>query len=76
MPKAGRTFQIFAKPIGSRCNLSCAYCYYLGENADFVLLSEYPLEVDPMKIKDIKIDMTLMNGRITYMAAEKGLYHH
>lgn len=32
MPKAGRTFQIFAKPNGSHCNLSCAYCYYLGKN--------------------------------------------
>ncbi|MGW8303940.1 MAG: amidohydrolase [Desulfobacterales bacterium] len=47
-----------------------------GKYADFVLLSENPLEVDPMKIKDIKIDTTVMNGRITYMAAEKGFYHH
>jgi len=29
-----------------------------------------------MKIKDIKIDATVMNGRITYMASEKGFYHH
>ena len=47
-----------------------------GKYADFVLLSENPLEVDLMKIKDIKIDTTVMNGRITYMAAEKGFYHH
>ena len=47
-----------------------------GKYADFVLLSENPLEVDPMKIKDIKIDTTVMNGLITYMAAEKGFYHH
>jgi len=29
-----------------------------------------------MKIKDIKIDATVMNGRINYMVAEKGFYHH
>ena len=44
--------------------------------ADFVLLSENPLVVDPMKSKDIKIDTTVMNERITYMAAEKGFCHH
>jgi len=29
MTKASREFQIFAKPIGSICNLDCQYCYYL-----------------------------------------------
>jgi uncharacterized protein len=29
MAKASRPYQIFAKPIGSICNLSCDYCYYL-----------------------------------------------
>src|SRR4030042_973541 len=29
MIKASREFQIFAKPIGSICNLDCHYCYYL-----------------------------------------------
>jgi len=29
MVKASRIFQIFAKPIGSICNLDCHYCYYL-----------------------------------------------
>jgi len=23
-------FSVMAKPVGSRCNLNCAYCYYLG----------------------------------------------
>ena len=27
--KASREFQVFAKPIGSICNLNCHYCYYL-----------------------------------------------
>ncbi len=26
-----REFQIFAKPVGSRCNLQCSYCYYLNK---------------------------------------------
>ena len=29
MTKASRGFQVFAKPIGSICNLNCSYCYYI-----------------------------------------------
>jgi uncharacterized protein len=29
MVKASHEFQVFAKPIGSICNLECHYCYYL-----------------------------------------------
>ena len=47
-----------------------------GKNADFVVLSENPLTVDPMKIKDIKIEATVMGGRITFMKREQGYYHH
>jgi len=47
-----------------------------GKYADFVLLSEDPLKVDPIKIKDIQVEATVMNGRITHMVAEKGYYHH
>ncbi len=25
-------FQVFVKPVGASCNLSCKYCYYLGKN--------------------------------------------
>jgi uncharacterized protein len=31
MTKVSREFQIFAKPVGAVCNLSCSYCYYLGK---------------------------------------------
>ncbi|NIM59603.1 MAG: anaerobic sulfatase maturase [Candidatus Aminicenantes bacterium] len=31
MVKASREFQVFAKPIGSICNLDCQYCYYLNK---------------------------------------------
>ena len=27
-----REFQVFVKPVGSRCNLRCSYCYYLGHS--------------------------------------------
>jgi uncharacterized protein len=33
MTKASRPYQIFAKPIGSLCNLSCDYCYYLKKQS-------------------------------------------
>ena len=29
MVKASREFQVFAKPVGSICNMDCHYCYYL-----------------------------------------------
>ena len=31
MAVAPRGFQIFVKPAGASCNLSCRYCYYLGK---------------------------------------------
>jgi uncharacterized protein len=31
METISREFQIFAKPVGPVCNLSCRYCYYLGK---------------------------------------------
>lgn len=31
MAVASRGFQIFIKPAGAACNLSCRYCYYLGK---------------------------------------------
>ena len=29
MATESREFQVFVKPVGARCNLSCSYCYYL-----------------------------------------------
>jgi uncharacterized protein len=31
MAQASRSFQVFVKPAGPACNLSCRYCYYLGK---------------------------------------------
>jgi predicted amidohydrolase YtcJ len=47
-----------------------------GKYADFVVLSENPLKIDPMKIRDIQVLATVMNGQVTYMASTKGIYHH
>ena len=44
--------------------------------ADFVVLSKNPLKIDPMKIKDIQVLATVMNGRVTYMASTRGIHHH
>ncbi len=32
MDTESREFQVFVKPVGARCNLTCSYCYYLGKN--------------------------------------------
>jgi uncharacterized protein len=42
-------FRVFAKPVGSTCNLNCRYCYYLSKkdlypNADHFLMSDKILE--------------------------------
>jgi uncharacterized protein len=44
-----REFQIFAKPVGSSCNLNCSYCYYLGKknlypDKDHFLMTDNILE--------------------------------
>jgi uncharacterized protein len=31
MTVASRSFQVFVKPAGAACNLTCRYCYYLGK---------------------------------------------
>jgi predicted amidohydrolase YtcJ len=46
-----------------------------GKYADFVVLAENPLEVDPMKIKDVNIEATVMNGRVTHLSM-RSFYHH
>jgi predicted amidohydrolase YtcJ len=37
-----------------------------GKFADFVILSDDIFEIDPVKIKDVKIEKTIMNGKIIY----------
>ncbi len=37
-----------------------------GKLADLVVLSDDILKVDPVKIKDVKVDLTILNGEIIY----------
>lgn len=38
--------------------------------ADFTVLSHNPLTMDPEKVKDIRIEMTIVGGKIVYSAAD------
>jgi len=42
----------------------------VGKLADMVILSEDILTIDPVKIKEVKVDMTIFNGEIIYTATE------
>ncbi len=35
-----------------------------GKKADFTVLSEDPLSINPMKIKDINIEATVFEGKV------------
>ena len=38
----------------------------MGKLADFVILSQDPRQVDPMKIRDIEVLATIKEGRCCY----------
>jgi predicted amidohydrolase YtcJ len=38
----------------------------VGKLADFVVLAEDPFSVDPSRIKDIPVEMTVIGGKIVY----------
>lgn len=47
----------------------------IGKNADFIIIDKNILEIDPMKIKDIKILKTIKDGKIIY-ERKKGCKKH
>ena len=38
----------------------------VGKLADLVILNEDILTIDPVKIKDVKVDMTVFDGKVIY----------
>jgi uncharacterized protein len=46
MDAISREFQIFAKPVGPLCNLSCSYCYYLEKKSLYNGTDNFLMEDD------------------------------
>jgi uncharacterized protein len=49
MAKASHPYQVFAKPIGSACNLSCEYCYYLTKQSLYPDESSFRMPEDVLE---------------------------
>jgi uncharacterized protein len=49
MVKASREFQVFAKPIGSACNLQCHYCYYREKEHLYQTSESYRMSEDMLE---------------------------
>lgn len=43
-----------------------------GRYADFAVLSHDVLQIDPTEIADVRVDLTVVNGRIAYRRDERG----
>ena len=43
-----------------------------GKRADFVLLKEDPLAIDPAKLRDLTVQATYVDGRAVYRAGDRG----
>jgi predicted amidohydrolase YtcJ len=46
-----------------------------GKLADIVVLSENPLEVQPARLKDIRVEATIKGGQITYKSPKISVEH-
>lgn len=45
----------------------------VGKLADFTILSDNPMKVEPERITDIRVDMTILGGRVTHCHPQAGL---
>ena len=43
----------------------------VGKRADFVLLKEDPLTIDPAKLRDLTVQATYVDGRVVYRAGDR-----
>ena len=66
------SFNVMAKPVGSRCNLNCDYCYYKGKENLYRtgLATENPLIID--KDHWIEIRCKTKGSSIVYQVNHKG----
>lgn len=49
MVKEVREFQIFVKPVGAHCNLSCSYCYYLRNESLYPGKHKVIMDIDTLE---------------------------
>jgi predicted amidohydrolase YtcJ len=60
--------QTCALPIYSSFDEDVKGTIAVGKLADFALLNANPLRVSQDEIKDIKVEMTVVNGRVAWRA--------
>jgi uncharacterized protein len=64
--KASHPYQIFAKPIGSRCNLSCHYCYYLKKQSLYPEENSFRMPEDILEEYILQHIQTCPDPEITF----------
>lgn len=71
MPEESREFQIFVKPVGARCNLACAYCYYL-DKASFYPDIRSPRMADDVLERYIRLHIEASTGELIFFSWHGG----
>lgn len=71
MTRVLKDFQIFAKPVGNRCNLACSYCYYL-DTAEWCDAEQQPLMPEALLETYIKSHIDAYPGKIVQFSWHGG----
>jgi uncharacterized protein len=66
MEAISREFQIFAKPVGPSCNLSCRYCYYLGNKNQYKGADNFKMDDDILEKYVIQLIEATTDQTITF----------